>query len=369
MPPTYALPPATRVAGSGNPPQDMDDVVNVFTHSVLQRVFYLDQYGADPTAAATSDAAWTACYSDAAAALQAHAGAMIVLGGGSYKFTPGTVAVADGRIGFRGAGRHATQITTTGSSGSLVKFTALSGGDTNSSAPVGGFTAYGWAAGAAVNGIEYGDRPNGCLTDVTATGFGGAGSRGFWFHDSTDLSEGSFIQANADQNTVNYDFDAGGGAGSFDYSAMFLHLVATTAGGNSAVGLRMVNNMHCNGGLIHLSGNASATTGLTTTVIQVGASASDTCHIQGTTLIVGVECDTSAGTVKDVLIQGVSSNAGIVHCNGNMFFQNTSGTYTIGTVTSPAVFTTAGFLVGPTFSGHGTLTAIGTGGAFSTYSG
>jgi hypothetical protein len=368
--PTYALPPDTRAAGSGNPPADMNAVVDVFNHSVLQRVFYLDQYGADPTGASLSDTAWTACYTDAAAAVQAHAGSLIVLGGGSYKFTPGTVAVTDGRVGLRGAGRHSTQITTTGSTGSLVKVTALSGGDGNSSAPVGGFTLYGWPAGAAVNGIEYGDRPNGCLTDVTATGFGAAGSRGFWFHDSTGLSEGSFIQANADQNTVNYDFDAGGGGGSFDYSHIILHLVLTTAGGNSATGMRFVNKMHCNGGVIHLSGNASATTGLTSTVLQVGVNTSDTCHIQGTSLNVGVECDTSAGTVKDVLIQGVSSNAGIVRCNGVMLFQDTSGTYTAGTVTAPAVFTTAGALNGAYFTAHsGSLTAIGTGGAFSTFNG
>lgn len=345
----------------------MNAVVDVLNHSVLQRVFYIDQYGADPTGVSLSDTAWTNCYTDAAAAVQTNAGAMVVFGPGLYKFSVATVAVTDHRVGLRGAGRMATTITTTGNTGSLVKITGPSAN--HSSAPCGGFTVYGWSAGNSVNGLEYGDRLNGTLTDVTATGFGGTSSRGFWFHDSSSLSEGSFIQANADQNTVNYDFDAGGGNGSFDYSHIVLHLVATTAGGNSAVGLRMVNNMHCNGGFIHLAGNASATVGLTTTVVQVGVNTSDTCHIQGTTFIVGVECDTSAGTVKDVLIQGVSSNAGIVHCNGNMFFQNTSGTYTIGTVTSPAVFTTAGFLVGPTFSGHGTLTALGTGGALSTYSG
>jgi hypothetical protein len=371
--PTYALPPATRVAGSGNPPQDMDDVINVLNHSLLQRVFYLDQYGADPTGASASDAAWTACYADAAAAVLTNSGAMIVLGGGTYKFTPGTVAITDGRIGFRGAGRGATTIKPSGAgTGSLLKFSAVSAGDGAGSAPVGGFTAFGWGDASAVNGVEYGDRPNGYLTDVTVTGFNGAaGSRGFWFHDSTNLSEGSFVVANADQNTVNYDFDAGGGNGSFDYSHFYLHLVVTTAGGSSAVGLRMVNNMHCVGGVIHLTGNASATTGLTTTVLQVGASTSDTCKIQGTVLNVMVEGDTSAGTIKDVLIQGASSNAGIVRCNGIMFFQNTSGTYAAGSVAGSAIFTTAGFMLLPLFSvgAHGTMTAIGTGGAFSTYSG
>lgn len=366
MPPTFALPPDTRAIGTVNPPADMNAVVDVL-NGRHHNMFYLDNYGADPTGASLSDTAFTSCYSDAAASVLTHSGAMIIASAGTYAFSVNTFVISDCRIGFRGAGRYATTFTTTGNTGTLLRFSAATGG-ANSAAPVSGFTAYGWGAGAAVNGVQYGDRLNGSLTDVTVTGFGGAGSRGFWFNDTTGLSEGSFLVCNADQNTVNYDFD---GAGSFDYSHMFLHLVATTAGGNSAVGLRMVNAMHSNGSVIHLTGNASATTGLTTTVLQVGASTSDTCHIQGTVLNVMVEADTSVGTVKDVLIQGATANAGIIHCNGIMFFQNSSGTYAAGSVAGSAVFTTAGFILLPlqAVGGHGTLTAIGTGGAFSTYSG
>ena len=356
---TYNLPPNTRATGTGSPAADMDAVVDVLNHSVYQKVFYIDQYGADPTGAVNSDTAWTNCYADAAAAVLTNSGAMIQLGAGTYKFTPGTVAISDGRIGFRGAGRSATTIKTNGATtGSLLKFTALSAGDGSGSAPVGGFTAWGWPTSQAANGVEYGDRPNGYLTDVTVTGFNATStSRGFWFHDSTNLSEGSFVVANADQNTINYDFDAGGGNGSFDYSHFYLHLVATTAGGSNAVGLRMVNNMHCVGGVIHLCGNASATVGLTTTVIQVGVSTSDTCKIQGSVLNVMVEGDTSAGTIKDVLIQGASSNAGIVRCTGTMFFQNTGGTYAAGSVGGSAILTVSGFILLPlqAVGGHGVL--------------
>src|SRR5207248_8449330 len=49
--PTYNLPPDTRAVGTGNPPADMNSVVHVLNHTVLQRPFYIHQYGADPTGA------------------------------------------------------------------------------------------------------------------------------------------------------------------------------------------------------------------------------------------------------------------------------------------------------------------------------
>ncbi len=70
----------------------------------------------------------------------------------------------------------------------------------------------------------------------------------------------------------------------------------------------------------------------------------------------------------DATIQG-ASGFGIDKCNGVIYFQNVSGTYSIGSVTSPAVFRAAGYLNGPLFSGHGTLTALRTGSQLFTYVG
>jgi hypothetical protein len=289
---------------------------------------------------------------------------MIYAGAGTYQFSVGKVVINDSRIGFQGRGRGATNIFTTQGGGTLLQFNALNGGPGHSAAPIGGFTAYGWSGGNGLNGVEYGDRGNGTLTDVTATGFNGTNGRGFWFHDTTGLSEGSYMVLNADQNTVNYDFDTSGqGVGSFDYSTFFLHLVASTVGGSNATGLRFSAGQHCFGGRIHLVGNASATTGLTTTVIVIGSSGSDTARIQACDLHVQVEADTSAGTVKDIVVQGASSNAGIIQCGGHMVFLNGGASYTAGSVTAPAVVTGWGHFLGPLFSGHGTLTAVGSAGA------
>lgn len=368
--PTFALPPNTRAVGTANPPVDMNSVVNVLNNSVLQREFYIDQYGADPTGAASSDAAWTACYTDAAAAVQTQGGSVVVFGGGNYKFSMNTVAINDPRIGLRGQGRRATTITTTGNTGSLVKITGTATGSTApGAAPVSGFTVYGWSAGNSSVGVEYGDRYGGNICDVASVGFGGTASMGFWFHDATSLSEGSYIQVLADQNTDDFVFQGNASTGSFDYSHIILKTVSSTQGGSSGACLKVIGHMQLNGCYIQLSGNISATTTLTKTCLVIGNSGSDVSCIIGSQLNIMVEADTSAGTVKDLTIQG-ASGFGINLCTGIMYFQNISGTYTAGTVTGPAVFKVSGVLNGPFFTANsGNLTVLGTGPTMATYNG
>lgn len=369
MPPLYALPPPNRVINGPNPPADMNAVVNVLNHSVYQRVFYMDQYsGADPTGATLSDNAWTSCYSDAAAAVQTHGGSLIVVGPGWYQFSVGVVSISDARIGLRCAGRQSTVFWTTGNSGTLVKITGTSGAVGGGSAPVTGFTTYGWNSGAAVNGLEYGDRYGGTLMDVASVGFNNGASRNYWFHNPTSLSEGSFISVMADQGTDDFVFQGSGTTGSFDWSHIVLKVTATTVGGTSGAIMKVINSTQMNGCYIQLSGGAQASSGLTKTGLVVGSSTSDTSVIQGSILNVMLEGDTSAGTLTDAVIQG-AAGYGIDKCNGTMYFQNVTGTWGAGSVTSPAVFRMAGYINGPLFSSHGTLTALGTGGALSTYSG
>jgi hypothetical protein len=370
---TYNLPPNTRAVGTVNPGPDMDAVVDVLNHSVYQRVFYLDQYGADPTGVATSDAAWTACYTDAAAALQTNAGAMIVLGCGQYRFSVNTVSVTDYRIGLRGQGKPATTIYTTGNTGTLVNVTGAGGGS-QGSAPVTGFNLYGWSAGAGVVGMRYGDRLNGTMTDVSASGFTGTGGKGFWFQDTTgNNSEGSVFALASDNNTVCYDFDAvtpASGA-SVDYSDIYLHLgLTTTTTGVNAVGVRFQNGMHCYGSRLQISGNVRSVSPLVATVLQVGNSVTDTSHISRTNLHVSVEADSGTGTINDVLIQGVDSSKGIGVCYGEFIIPGFGGTVTAGSITSPAVCTMWGNFNAPIFTSHGTKTDLGTAAAgLSTYSG
>jgi hypothetical protein len=337
--------------------------------------FHIDDYGADPTGASLSDTAWTNAYSDATTALQTNGGAMVVFGCGQYRFSVNTVSITDSRIGIRGQGRVATTIyTTTGSGGVLVSAVGTTSNSSQGAAPVTGFNLYGWNAPAGTCGLRYGDRLNGSLTDVSASGFGGAGARGFWFRDNTANSEGSFIWAAADNCTVCYDFDQvtpSGSGGSFDYSQIYLHLGLTTSPGPgvSAIGVRFQNGMHCNGAYLAVRGNVHASSGLTSTVIAIGNSVSDNAKVAQTRFDVQVECDNSAGSVFDFVIQGTDSSCGILHCNGIMWMPNFGGTYTAGSVTSPAVLQCAGVLQGALFSSHGSFTTGSNGGTFSVYSG
>ncbi len=370
MPPTFALPPNTRSSGTADPPGDMNAVVNVL-NSRLDNVFFINDYGADNTGTALSDTAWTACYADATAALATNSGALVRFGPGRYRFSVNTVSVTDQRIGLTGAGKAATFIYTTGSSGTIVSVTSGTGGG-NACAPVSGFSVNGGSGGAGLTGMMYGDRPNGMLTDVTVSGCGGAGARGFWFHDNVNLSEGSFVVVNSEQNTVCFDFDKqnSGGLGSWDYSHFFLHMVCSTGGpGVSVTGLRISNGTHIYGGVVHLCGNIlSNNAAFTATCIAVGNSTTDTAHLNSGQLNVAVECDQSTGSVFDMVVQG-ASGYGIIKQSGSLVFPNFGGTYSAGSVSAAAAITCSGYLSGPLFSSHGTLTALGTGSTLFTYVG
>jgi hypothetical protein len=366
------LPPANRAYGSPDPANDMNAVLNTLG-SRFGNEFHINDYGADPTGATLSDSAWANCYADATASLQANSGALIMLGGGQYKFTTNTVAITDPRIGLMGQGRVSTTIFTNSTGGILVSVTGPVGGS-QGCAPVSGFNLWGWPAGPGTTGLRYGDRLNGYL-ECSVSGFGGTGARGIWFQDNLFNSEGTFAVCAVDNCTVCYDFDQvtpQQSGGSFDYSELFLHCGVTCVPvGASATGLRMINGMHSGGSKIHLAGNIrSESASFTATAVQIGNSSTDTAHIgNGSTLNFSMECDNSTGTVNDLVIQG-TANGGINKSNGVMWFPNFGGSYTAGSVTGGATVTMWGYFVGPLFTSHGTLTTLGSASAgLSTYVG
>jgi hypothetical protein len=95
MPAQFTLPPDTRSVGSGNPPADMDGVVDALTamgtgFNVLNAAF---SGGADPTGAADSAAALQACITAAAAA-----GQPVTIPPGTYKTTATLNCKLDGLV-------------------------------------------------------------------------------------------------------------------------------------------------------------------------------------------------------------------------------------------------------------------------------
>ena len=152
MPPQYTLPPDTRSIGSGNPPADMNAVVDAVTAmgaglNVLNAAF---AGGADP-----------AGVNDSAAALQAAVNALPASGGtiwippGAYKATS-TVTITGKYVTIRGSGRWATAWNYTGSGDAFRVFNT----DTTGLITGGGlydFTIDGSGAGAGACGLHMGD--------------------------------------------------------------------------------------------------------------------------------------------------------------------------------------------------------------------
>src|SRR5215469_9489106 len=123
MPADFTLPPDTRVAGVGNPPQDMDNVIDALTAmgagmNVLNAAF---AGGADPLGSSDSTAAFRA----AAGALGANGGTVVVPPG-TYKVTGsgGDITTTTAGARFWGpAGASVTRINYTGSGACLRMYT------------------------------------------------------------------------------------------------------------------------------------------------------------------------------------------------------------------------------------------------------
>lgn len=312
-------------------------------------LIYLNDYGADPTGATLSDSAWTAAYAAATAQIAAWsgdtgltAGAVIVLGTGIYKFSFATVAITDMRIGLVGQGAALTRITSTSvTSGALVRV-SYSGTEPagSPSAPVGGFTVWGWDAfGSNQVGFHAdGGRTHCRVADIYAQGFVSTGGIAFKFTPlgGAGWEGASFLGLDAQNSNIAFYFDgANGGSnnGTMDYTSWNIHSVAA----NTV--LQAVNGVHFYGASMTLHGNiggGAGTSGANTFGV-IGASSSDTARFQNCQLFLQHEVDAGSSSVTDFTITGTSS-AGIIDCYGLIGFVNAGGTMLAGSLGGSSVF-------------------------------
>jgi hypothetical protein len=336
-----------------------------------RQIYWIDDFGADPTGQAASDSAWSSAYAAATAAVQSPAntqgatsGALVGLGRGVYTFSVGTVVVSDTRIGLVGHGKSQTVLRTVtgGASGDLVRVYDNSGSG-DGGAPVGGFRLHGFSSNPGVNGLHYGDRDFGKVFDIDAQGFQGTGSRGFYFHDTTQNMEGSTVTGlHAANNTVGYCFDGNNTNGSFDYSLYDLH-----ASGNGTT-LQVINQAHLYGAQLSLRGNVGGYSAADT-MVQVGVNTSDSAKLSRCQLHIAMEADNggTSPTINDFVIAGNSNSTGIQGCYGIIGLLNLSGTFNGGSVSGSAVFqfdgpiSAACYLIGHTGGNTTQLNATVTG--------
>lgn len=298
-------------------------------------VIYLDQYGGDATGSTLSDSAWTAAYSAAQSALKTltgssvTSGVTIVLGAGIYTFSVGTVSITDTRIGLIGQGKTATVIRTTGNTGILIQARGGSEPGLPGTAPVGGFTLYGWDAGNNATGMQFGDRQYGLLFDVYFNGWNGTGSVGLQVAGTgAAVAEGvDAIGLIAVKNTVAFSFDGTLGGTSADYSRWKMHAI------DNNVALQFINGAHSAGGQFHLTGTAGSGTWANPVVFVGGNSGTDAWILQNSFLLFDVEANSGSTTVKDMVLQGTAAS-GIQNCSGHLMFLNASGSYTAGSITT-----------------------------------
>ena len=221
MPSQFTLPPDTRSVGSGNPPVDMNGVVDALTAmgataNVLNAAF---AGGADPTGSADSAAAFNAALAALPTVNGIPAGT-IVWPPGTYKVGTGAALSNSGPyVQVRGIGTYGTQIGYYGSGDCARAFgpivPQLGNWGTISS---GYWGTGGWSdlvidgtnAGAGACGYHYGDAA-GFRNRLTVQNFTGAGSIGVRKDNSlhwTEKDNSEYILLN---NTVNMKFDVSDG--------------------------------------------------------------------------------------------------------------------------------------------------------------
>jgi hypothetical protein len=320
MPAQFTLPPDTRSVGSGNPPADMNAVVDAVTamgagYNVLNAAF---AGGADP--AGTSDSA--AAFNAAQAAIPA-AGGFIYLPAGTYKlastagpFTtnqwvicaPGVVINWTGTGGCFRFTDASTYTTRTKQGGGIIGRPVIDGaGD-----------------GAGSCAVHAGDIL-GLRIDVAAQNFSKAGDAGVHFDNQVYWSEQAVASIWTNNCTQDVVFDCGGAttsAGSYDRGDFTIYVQHTTFTGDSIV---FQNGAYLVGGRLRLFGNyASSSSSFTQAVLKItgsapgGHPASDSglaqCEID-----INVESDGGLAHTFQTVNYGSTSNT-IVNCSGNMSF-------------------------------------------------
>lgn len=328
--------------------------------------------------AASDDPAFTTAYGQAARQVSGSgggsSGSIIVPGAGQYQTNGNVWKLSDARIGMNGPGSAACVLKTAPGVTGVDAFYATDSvglGANGHAAPISGFTIFGGATpGASVNGFHFGDRLGSTILDINVWGFIGTASNGCLFRNDNGVSsEGTVCGMNVQQgggNGIVFDGNAAVGP-SFDYSTWDFHVVGGNTTPNQNHNLCSIQNKaQMSGVVLRLKGNASSASTFTTTLLQVGQSTSDNASISNSEMFIAIEADTSAGTNRDIFVQGDASfTGGIANCHGSYQATNASGSWTAGSTSGSVLLGLAGKINAPYFSTAGVLFSMGPLNAFN----
>jgi len=294
---TFPLPP-TRHYRDGIPYADAN-LLAAAVGALNLRLIYVDFYGADPTGATFSDAAFAAAFTAAGSGPW-----QMIMGAGNYKLAN---SYTFGRNqGLTGPGSAVCSITYTGNGVCLTASDSSFSSSLSVAGRFGGFNIDGSAAGANAEGMSSGNLLRARCHDLRVANFTGASAVGVRFKNtasgSTWYEEAEWTGINVNNCTVCVLFDTG----SFDYS-VYEFMILANAGQD---GIRLQNDASLEGCRLEVRGNFKTGTPNTASVISLDpGNAAGTSRIDGCLMYVNVECDGTTGTGHFTLSAAGSSTS------------------------------------------------------------
>lgn len=336
--------------------------------------FSVVSYGADPTGAADSTAAFVAAYAAAAATLSGSIpGAYVTVPAGTYKVTAGNCVTSDPRIGLLGAGAKITQVNAYGSGDAFYHYTASfsTAGGGSMGLPVSGLTIDGTNTTGASTGLHVQDicslelhdltiqnftaGPNQTFTATTGPNIVTTGSsNGLHFTGNNHWSERMlFLGVRVVNCSIHYNFDGTtdpAGGVSFDYMRM---LDAYSDIFPGQVGLMCQGFAQLDQPQLNYSYNMNAqAAGAASYAVVIGPTdpSTETSRIINALFDIRGEMDGSGSTCYDLRIGSWAnlSGTGVLVNVGSM---------TAGAVNSGSVYV-SGYVSTPAFPASGKLFAM-----------
>lgn len=336
--------------------------------AATNNTYFVDDYGADPTGTASSDAAVTA----AIAAMGTSPGTLL-FGPGTYRLA-NTITLANGYQGVAGQGMAVTTLNWVGTGDCIRMY------DPSASLPaktgfIAGLKIDGYAAGPNSTGIHVGDTYNLRIRDLWVADFVAAGSIGVLMNNTVTITERAQVSVTIDNCATAVVFQCEDNTTpSFDYSDWDF-IINGFANQNGVIIKGSAQIIH---GSLSIRGDFyntvldgpytpgfswSAASGNTGTVLTVG-DGTGTPYLQESDLVVSVECGGIAGAIPNHKTIDITAGANL-WCTGILDFiydqgfawspgtndgwfafagyKNVDSTY--GVMTAPQTFSVAGAMV------------------------
>jgi hypothetical protein len=314
MPAQYALPPDTRSVGSGDPPADMNAVVDALTAAGAARNILSAAFagGADPTGTADSHAALQAA---------ATAGGLIIIPPGTYKNTATVTATTIPTLFYAPGGLGSVIINYAGT-GDCLRYYSTAPYTSGWGGGIKGLIIDGTNASAGACGAHIGDIYQLHL-DFAARKFQGTGSKGIWFDNNYYWAEGMSGRVFAQQNTANVIFDNSAntsGSATGSYARTILDIILDCKGVGDGVilqgGAVLYNHR------VGIYGNMDySSTGTKYWALQVtGSNAGGNSRMQAGVLNVGMEINGTTGIQPGTISFGTAGSNYLRGCTGIIDF-------------------------------------------------